>query len=548
MFIATGNFRLFVLAGAAILAIASSSFSQGILINEVEIDPPSNTSDACQYLEVRGPAGSTVPAGTYFASINSDLNGFGSANLIINLSGMTFGSNGTLTLVNTFSGPCPGRTYAAGTNLVTYTSTFFIGGGGVQTSGSETFLIFQSSQSLASGSDLDTDDDGVFDANRGITAVLDGFALLINPKEEYVYGAESGVVNISNTTSIDQPDAVTRFPGNTTPFATAAFYFGELSATPDSTNDYSTPLSPNFPMGGMLTPGGANAPSAPKMNPNARLDFDGDGRSDLAVFRPSEGIWYLQGSTQGFSALRWGASGDQLIPGDFDGDGRADTAVFRPSDQAGTPDFWVLGSNGFVFTGYEWGGAGDVAVPADLDGDDKTDIVVYRPTEGNWYVINSGAGTSSTTQFGQLGDIPLVFDAEGDGTDNFAVFRPSENNWYIARATGVPSQNFDAVPFGTAGDRLVPGDFDGDSKTDVAVFRSSIGQWIIRRSSDLSVSFVDFGVASDVPVVGDYDGDGKDDIAVFRNGVWYVNRSTAGLEVRNFGLSTDTVVASVFSN
>src|SRR5688500_14374606 len=64
---------------------------------------------------------------------------------------------------------------------------------------------------------------------------------------------------------------------------------------------------------------------------NVRGDFDGDGRTDLAVYRPGEGIWYLNRSTDGFAGLRWGISSDQLTPGDFDGDGKTDPAVFRPA-------------------------------------------------------------------------------------------------------------------------------------------------------------------------------------------------------------------------
>src|SRR5690606_6039891 len=39
-------------------------------------------------------------------------------------------------------------------------------------------------------------------------------------------------------------------------------------------------------------------PSAPS---DSRADFDGDGRTDVSVFRGSEGNWYLNQSTDGFA-------------------------------------------------------------------------------------------------------------------------------------------------------------------------------------------------------------------------------------------------------
>lgn len=248
------NFTAFFAIIAAFI-VAAYTTSSAQVISEIEIDPPSAISEACQYVELRGVPGAVIPANTYFLSVNSDSGNFGFANQAVNIGGLTVGANGTITLFNTSFGACPNRTYGAGTTRFDYFSALRVG------TGSETYLIVRSNLTLFSGQDLDANDDGIFNDALGIQ-VLDGFALVVNPDEEYVYGAAAGVVNISNTNSLDQPDAVTRFAADPTPFSAAAFFFGELAATPDETVAYASPFSPNFPAGAVLTPGDGNTPIA----------------------------------------------------------------------------------------------------------------------------------------------------------------------------------------------------------------------------------------------------------------------------------------------
>lgn len=262
-------------------------------------------------------------------------------------------------------------------------------------------------------------------------------------------------------------------------------------------------------------------------------DFDGDGRSDLAVFRPSSGVWYQQRSTDGFAAYGFGLADDKLAAADFTGDGKTDVAVWRPS----SGDWYVLRSEDATFYGVRFGTQGDVPAPADFDADGKADPAVFRPSNGTWYVAGSDTGFRAT-QFGIAGDQPTPRDFDGDGKADIAVFRPSTNIWYRLNSS---DGSFSAVAFGTAGDLPVAADYTGDGKADVAVWRPSSGVWYVLRSEDGGFYAVAFGLAGDVPVPGDYDGDARMDAAVFRpsQGTWYLLRSTEGFAAMQFGLADD---------
>ena len=100
-------------------------------------------------------------------------------------------------------------------------------------------------------------------------------------------------------------------------------------------------------------------------------------------------------------AVRWGISTDIPAPADFDGDRKTDFAVFRPS----TGVWYIINSSNGSFTIGPFGTPGDKPVPADFDGDGKADIAVFRPSSGIWYMQRSSAGFGAF-QWGTANDIP----------------------------------------------------------------------------------------------------------------------------------------------
>jgi glucose/arabinose dehydrogenase len=233
------------------------------------------------------------------------------------------------------------------------------------------------------------------------------------------------------------------------------------------------------------------------------VDYDGDGFSDVAVFRTTTAEWFIRRSADGgLTHLNWGcvSCGDRPVATDYDGDGRADVAVYRPT----TGQWFILRSSDGGVTQVSWGCAacGDIPVPADYDGDGRADIAVYRPTTGKWFILRSSDGAVVQLNWGcaACGDIPVPADYDRDGRTDVAVYRPSTGQWFILRSLdgAVVQVNWGC---GSCGDRPVPADYDGDGRTDVAVYRPSTGQWFILRSTDGGLTTVPWGApGQDQPV------------------------------------------------
>ncbi len=275
-------------------------------------------------------------------------------------------------------------------------------------------------------------------------------------------------------------------------------------------------------------------------NSKTRFDFDGDRKTDIAIFRPAKGEWwYLRSLDNSSRAFQFGSANDKIVPADYTGDGKTDSAFFRPS----SGEWFILRSEDNSFYSFPFGAAGDIPAPADFDGDGKADPAIFRPATATWYILKSTGGTN-IQQFGVAEDVPQVADFDGDGKADLAVFRPTLSQWWISNSAG----GVRGIQFGAPGDKPVAADYTGDGKTDIAIWRPSNGSWFVLRSEDNSFYSAPFGQNGDIPAAGDFDGDGKSDLGIFRssNATWYLNQTTSGSAAIGFGQSNDKPVPAAF--
>jgi len=146
-------------------------------------------------------------------------------------------------------------------------------------------------------------------------------------------------------------------------------------------------------------------------------DFTGDGTTDLALWEPSSGNWYVKTTESagpnhtcppcfsyygyGGCVAQWGLPGDTPRSADFDNDNKVDMAVWRPN----TKTFWVRLSNpvygGCAVAEIAMGTAAlstDRPDAADATGDGFADVMLFRRTaNGEKWVVRNGSNQKITT-------------------------------------------------------------------------------------------------------------------------------------------------------
>jgi len=237
-----------------------------------------------------------------------------------------------------------------------------------------------------------------------------------------------------------------------------------------------------------------------------RGDYNGDGTSDVAIYRGITGLWAIRGLTR----VYYGFAGDQPVSGDYDGDGTCEIGVYRSAS-----GLWAIRG----LTRIYFGSSLDDPVPGDYSGSGQTHPALFSKGSGRWTLKDL-----STFYFGASEDLPAPSDYDGDERKDVAIFRQSSGLWAVRGLT--------RIYFGKAGDLPVPCDFDGDGSDEVAIFREESGLWAVR-----GITRFYFGRNGDAPVPADFNGDSIRDGTIFRSssGLWAVR----GITRTYYGLSGD---------
>lgn len=243
-------------------------------------------------------------------------------------------------------------------------------------------------------------------------------------------------------------------------------------------------------------------------------DFDGDGKTDIAVWRTGPGLasaeyHIFQSSTFTHRVVPFGVPTDNIDAiGDYDGDGKADPAIYRMGATSSDPNVFIyrpsLNNPSGAFYYVNWGIGQMNPLPGDYDGDGKTDFCIQLgngPDAGMLILRRSSDGGVEYIRWGLDTDRTYIGDYDGDGKDDLCLRRTvgGTYHWFILERDG-GGTGANPIIWGRPdlNDTVVSGlDFDGDNKADIAVYRNQIAgnnTFYIRRSSDNTMQTIAWGL------------------------------------------------------
>ncbi len=321
-----------------------------------------------------------------------------------------------------------------------------------------------------------------------------------------------------------------------------------------------------------------------ELNPDATKyfegDFNGDGISDMVFFNPVSGDWSAaQGrKTGGYTYPTYGNrfqgydSEKKIkffkgnVTGDYNGDGRSDIAMFLPE----TKEFIVAQHNGKIFEFVHYGtlAIDDLDIfkcewfPGDYDGNGLSDAVLFNEPTGEWVLMrNMGQGfeftkfaknfqnlfrddfnpnmylnsesTFDESEYGKdRGKVHFLSgDYNGDGRSDITVYDSRSGKWFVGanyrKEGSVPFEfkwtlykEFTAPEQTLFGNDRFSGDFNGDGYSDFLLFDRADGQWWLGETQNDTINFRKFSEAPKFKDItrwlqGDFNGDGRTDIGFY---------------------------------
>ena len=240
------------LRASALMLLVPVLAGAQVLLNEIEVNPPTAADQPYEYIELRGSDDASL-AGYQVLVVDGDGGGEGFVDQVVDLNTAcdddvcTLGQNG-LAIVKA---PSTGHAVPVATTLI---GDLQLGtnGSGIE-NGTVSILLVAGPVLFLEGTDYDANDDGVLELPPGV-ALIDAVGWTDGDSSDLVYGG------VSLLGGGAPPDAATRFAGNDTPLAASAWYHGDLSGNQNSMAYDLDQVSANFPVGGRLTPGARNEP------------------------------------------------------------------------------------------------------------------------------------------------------------------------------------------------------------------------------------------------------------------------------------------------
>jgi hypothetical protein len=323
--------------------------------------------------------------------------------------------------------------------------------------------------------------------------------------------------------------------------------------------------------GGLLLLGSNLAIAQQKAVPG---DYDGDGKADIVVTRPTlanntHKLWLARFSSGALhQPAIFGLSSDTEMVADYDGDGNVDLGIVRTESEGGLNLlYWYTLNNLGVIDRRQFGLQGDTLRTGHFDNDSQSDLVAIRKLLGGltWIVLKSSDGALDIFNWGHENDTPFIANVVGNGRDASIVVRDNEvpgfKSWFIryTNELDIPV-TIPPIIFGLSTDEaLQPADMDGDGIADFMVSRV-VGEFkdvIIRYnnadgSQKGALEQFQFGLKDDVLLPGNHFENSKANILALRRAssdaqaFSYLTLPGGSLPFNlpvPFGLSSDTVMS-----